>query len=194
MTTFIYKRIHRTCMITSRSLCLYVSKTETVSRPWYSEGSTNTDPDIRVSEPVAISTRVAPSFLRVGQLELFGRRARQHAHPDALKELEMIALHLIDREYRDEINQQWPLAEKLVALASAFRTRLTSLVGELLTLMMKTPVDYTIFFRELSSIPKDIESLQKVSIKNHQHRWKHSGPSGWNNDARWLERAIMSWW
>ncbi len=29
-----------------------------------------------VDNPVAISTRVAPSFLRVGQLELFARRVR----------------------------------------------------------------------------------------------------------------------
>jgi len=124
------EHMHALGVPTSRSLCLYVSKTELVKRPWYSEGSSNHDPDILVAEPVAISTRVAPSFLRVGQLELFGRRVRSQAHPDALKELEMIALHLIDREYRNEINAELPLAEKLVALATAFRTRLTSLVAE----------------------------------------------------------------
>lgn len=123
------EHMHALGVPTSRSLCLYVSKTESVSRSWYSEGSSNTDPDIRVLEPVAISTRVAPSFLRVGQLELFGRRVRRQAHPDALKELEMIALHLMDREYGAEINPQLPLAEKLVALATAFRNRLTSLVA-----------------------------------------------------------------
>jgi uncharacterized protein YdiU (UPF0061 family) len=124
------EHMHALGVPTSRSLCLYVSKTESVKRPWYSEGSCNTDPDILVSEPVAISTRVAPSFLRVGQLELFGRRVRQQAHPDSLKELEMIALHLIDREYSDEINTHLPPAEKLVALATAFRNRLTSLVAD----------------------------------------------------------------
>jgi uncharacterized protein YdiU (UPF0061 family) len=124
------EHMHALGVPTSRSLCLYVSRTESVSRPWYSEGSSNTDPDIRVLEPVAISTRVAPSFLRVGQLELFGRRARRQTHPDALKELEMIALHLIDREYRDEINAHLPPAEQLVALVTAFRNRLTSLVAD----------------------------------------------------------------
>ncbi|MGB7375123.1 MAG: protein adenylyltransferase SelO family protein, partial [Rivularia sp. (in: cyanobacteria)] len=74
---------------TSRSLTLYVSKTETVTRPWYSQGSHSFDPDILVDNPVAISTRVAPSFLRVGQLELFARRARTNAHPRALEELSM---------------------------------------------------------------------------------------------------------
>jgi uncharacterized protein YdiU (UPF0061 family) len=66
---------------TSRSLTLYVSKSETVTRPWYSQDSHSTDPDIMVDNPVAISTRVAPSFLRVGQLEFFARRARSNAHP-----------------------------------------------------------------------------------------------------------------
>jgi len=86
-----------------------------------------------VSNPVAISTRVAPSFLRVGQLELFGRRARNNAHPKALEELEMIVLHLIDREYKrelkSEINEDLSTANKLVLLVSKFRDRLTSLIA-----------------------------------------------------------------
>lgn len=114
---------------TSRSLSLYVSKTEQVRRPWYSEGSHSIDPDILVSEPVAISTRVAPSFIRVGQLELFGRRARKQEHPQAMEELEKIVLHLIDREYGDVIDQSLPIAEKMVLLAREFRSRLTSLVA-----------------------------------------------------------------
>ena len=114
---------------TSRSLSLYVSKTEKVRRPWYSEGSRSMDPDVLVSEPVAISTRVAPSFIRVGQLELFSRRARKNAHPQAMEELEKIVLHLIDREYDNVIDQTLPTADKVVLLAEAFRSRLTSLVA-----------------------------------------------------------------
>ena len=38
----------------------------------------------KLVSPVAITTRVAPSFLRVGQVELFGRRARKQEHPQAL--------------------------------------------------------------------------------------------------------------
>jgi len=123
------EHMHELGVPTSRSLCLYVSQSETVNRPWYSEGSYSADPDIMVSNPVAISTRVAPSFLRVGQLELFGRRARSNAHPKALEELETIALHLIDREYKSEINEDLSTANKLVLLASKFRERLTSLVA-----------------------------------------------------------------
>lgn len=122
------EHMHALNVPTTRSLCLYVSESETVHRPWYSDGSSYTDPDIMVSNPVAISTRVAPSFLRVGQLELFGRRARNAEHAEALDELEMIALHLIDREYKDEISDHLSTATKMVVLAEKFRDRLTSLV------------------------------------------------------------------
>ena len=48
---------------------------------------------------------VASSFIRVGQMRTFGRRARKNEHKNALKELEMIVLHLIDREYSEAINK-----------------------------------------------------------------------------------------
>jgi len=114
---------------TSRSLTLYVSKSETVTRPWYSQDSYSIDPDVLVDNPVAISTRVAPSFLRIGQLELFARRARSNAHPRALEELSMIVSHLIEREYKRDIDQNLSFADQLVELAKLFRQRLTSLVA-----------------------------------------------------------------
>jgi len=115
---------------TSRSLSLYVSETETVQRPWFRESSHSRDPEVMITEAVAITTRVAPSFIRVGQLELFGRRARKNEHPKALEELEMMVLHLIEREYREEIDENLTVSEKVLALATAFRSRLTSLVAE----------------------------------------------------------------
>ncbi|MBL1276327.1 MAG: YdiU family protein [Ectothiorhodospiraceae bacterium] len=123
------EHMHALNVSTSRSLSLYVSKTEKVQRPWYSEGSLSKEPDILIEEPIAISTRVAPSFLRVGQIELFGRRARNKEHPDAMEELEKIVLHLIDREYADVIDKTLSTAEKVVLLAREFRSRLTSLVA-----------------------------------------------------------------
>lgn len=123
------EHMHALGVPTSRSLSLYVSKSETVQRPWYSEGSRSENPDMMVSEAVAISTRVAPSFLRVGQLELFARRTRNNEHPKAMEELEKIVLHLIDREYADVIDKQLSLAEKVVLLAREFQTRLTSLIA-----------------------------------------------------------------
>ena len=121
--------MHALGVPTSRSFTLYVSKTETVSRPWYSQDSHSIDPDILIENPVAISTRVAPSFLRVGQLELFGRRARNNTHPKALEELRMIISHLIEREYKSDINQSLDFTDKLVELALLFRKRLIVLVA-----------------------------------------------------------------
>ncbi|WP_438971539.1 protein adenylyltransferase SelO [Methylophaga sp.] len=115
---------------TSRSLSLYASKTEQVQRPWYSDGSTSTEPNILITEPVAISTRVAPSFIRVGQLELFGRRVINNAHEHAMDELEKIVSHLIDREYSHVIDQNLKIETKVILLAKAFRGRLTSLIAD----------------------------------------------------------------
>ncbi|PKG78593.1 hypothetical protein CXF80_09850 [Shewanella sp. Actino-trap-3] len=123
------EHMHALGVPTSRSLSLYVSKTETVKRPWYSQGSHSPDPDRLITEAVAISTRVAPSFIRVGQLELFGRRARKQEHPKALEELEQLMLHLVEREYADVIDQQLTSAETVLLLAREFRSRLTSLVA-----------------------------------------------------------------
>lgn len=123
------EHMHSLGVPTSRSLSLYVSKTEKVKRPWYSQGTRSKDPNMLISEAVAISTRVAPSFIRVGQLELFGRRARKNEHPKAMGELEKIVLHLIDREYGDVIDNKLTTAEKVVLLAHEFRSRLTSLVA-----------------------------------------------------------------
>lgn len=122
--------MHALGVKTSRSLTLYTSKSETVERPWYSEGSYSADPDIMVENPVAISTRVAPSFLRVGQLELFARRVRNNAHPKALEELQMIVMHLIEREYKNDIDSSLPFTTQLVEVAKLFRDRLSALVAD----------------------------------------------------------------
>jgi uncharacterized protein YdiU (UPF0061 family) len=123
------EHMHALGVPTSRSLSLYVSKTEKVKRPWYSEGSRSENPDMLISEAVAISTRVAPSFIRVGQLELFARRTRKNEHLNAMEELEKIVLHLIDREYADVVDRQLTTPEKVILLARGFRSRLTSLVA-----------------------------------------------------------------
>ncbi len=114
---------------TSRSLTLVVSRSETVRRPWYAPNSKSFDPDVLVDNPAAITTRVAPSFLRVGQLELFARRVRRQAHPEALHELRLIVQHLIARNYRPEIDAALPFSDQVVELAGLFRGRLTSLVA-----------------------------------------------------------------
>lgn len=121
--------MHALGVPTSRSLTLVMSRAEGVRRPWYAPGSTSFDPDVMVNNPAAITTRVAPSFLRVGQLELFARRARSQAHAGALRELQMITAHLIARNYRAEINAALPFSAQVLELARLFRARLTSLVA-----------------------------------------------------------------
>ncbi len=123
------EHMHALGVPTSRSLSLYASKTETVQRPWYSEGSRSENPDRLISEAVAISTRVAPSFLRVGQLELFARRTRKNEHPNAREELEKIVQHVIDREYTEVVDQHLTPQEQVVVLAREYQSRLTSLLA-----------------------------------------------------------------
>ena len=123
------EHMHSLGIPTSRSLTLFTSKKEQVIRPWFRDNSHSMDPEVMIEEDVAITTRVASSFIRVGQLELFGRRARKNEHKNALKELEMIVLHLIDREYSEAINKNLKLEEKIMLLATEFQNRLTSLVA-----------------------------------------------------------------
>lgn len=115
---------------TSRSLTLFVSKTDKVQRPWYSYGTHSKNPDILVDNPIAISTRVAHSFLRVGQLELFSRRVRNQSHPNAYEELMMIVKHVVQREYKNEIDQGLPFEKQIIELAKLFRGRLTRLIAQ----------------------------------------------------------------
>jgi uncharacterized protein YdiU (UPF0061 family) len=52
------------------------------------------DPDIMIEEPCAITTRVAPSFMRIGHIDLFARRATAPRATAAQKEqLEKIVRH-----------------------------------------------------------------------------------------------------
>lgn len=123
------EHMHALGIPTSRSLTLFTSKAETVTRPWYSEQSQTYEPDILVDNPVAISTRVAPSFLRVGQVELFARRTRKHEYDHAPQELKLIVQHLIEREYKDDIDTTLSFPDQVIKLAECFRGRLTTLVA-----------------------------------------------------------------
>ncbi len=70
--------------------------------------------------------------------------------------------------------------EKMWAAKLGLDTFDAALFSELKMLMVKTSVDYTIFFRELSQVPEDINPLKKSFYKNGvadegiQKRW-----SGW---------------
>jgi uncharacterized protein YdiU (UPF0061 family) len=68
------------------------------------------------------------------------------------------------------------------------------LFSELEALMVRTPVDYTIFFRELSMLPDDIEPLKKSFYKNSTSTFASmrskvgADPEG--IDKRWSEWLI----
>ena len=115
---------------TTRSLTLFVSKCETVNRPWYTKNTRFIDPDIMINSPVAITTRVASSFLRVGQLELFARRARNEKNKNSLTELDLIVKYLIKINYSKNISLNNKLDVKLIQLAKSFRERIISLVTD----------------------------------------------------------------
>lgn len=117
-------------------------KGDTVNRPWYSEDAVlqipdlddprlaqypeeerrqiiqqlratrKSDPNMMITEPCAITCRVARSFVRIGHIDLFARRviAQQKRHPQqkydttdrVWKELEDMIWHACKREYKPE--------------------------------------------------------------------------------------------
>ena len=121
--------MHSLGVPTTRSLTLFVSEKDMVKRPWYQKDSESFDPEIMVDNYIAIATRVAPSFLRIGQIELFARRLKNKSHDESFQELKMIVEHLINRNYKDEIFNNKPFSEQVIELAYLYRKRLTSLVA-----------------------------------------------------------------
>jgi hypothetical protein len=105
--------MHHLGIATTRALSLVQSKTDTVNRPWYSEDAAlkipemndlrlaqypeekrreiiqqlrttqKMDPNMMITEPCAITCRVASSFIRIGHIDLFAKRviAKQEQHP-----------------------------------------------------------------------------------------------------------------
>eukprot|EP00934_Nitzschia_sp_Nitz4_P005818 Nitzschia sp. Nitz4//NODE_657_length_7541_cov_75.275047//6296//7540//NITZ4_additional_000097-RA//1//CDS//3329532025//5808//frame0 len=148
---------------TTRALSLVRSNSDTVRRPWYSEdavlkvpdlddirlaqysleqrkqiiqqlrANSKADPDILISEPCAITCRVASSFVRVGHFDLFARRAEQASKDTfsetgmrfnrrtlAWKELEQLLWHACKREFRKEAYDPYVPDKDVVGAATAF--------------------------------------------------------------------------
>jgi len=91
------------------------------------------------------------------------------SHPDSL-----LALDEVQSEFSNVLHTQM---EKMWSAKLGLTTLDNALFSELETLMLQTPVDYTIFFRELSSIPDDIGPLKKSfynsSTQNTEEMDKH---------------------
>jgi uncharacterized protein YdiU (UPF0061 family) len=81
--------------------------------------------------------------------------------------------------------------EKMWAAKLGLGTFHAALFSDLETLMVQTPVDYTLFFRELSMVPDDIASLKKSFYKDSRsamvslHPTYETDPEGMEN--RWSE-------
>ena len=92
-----------------------------------------TEPDMMQREPCAVTTRVAPSFLRVGHVELHARRVRGviacRDRARAKAQLEKLVRHVVFREYSDEVDASLPLQDQCLALLDAFAARLAALAA-----------------------------------------------------------------
>ncbi|CAK9035383.1 Protein adenylyltransferase SelO [Durusdinium trenchii] len=125
--------MHHLGVETTRALCLIVSHGETARRAWYSGAPAggmfggSREPDTVIDEPCAISTRVSPSFLRVGHVDLFARRAAGSS--ESMAELEQIVEHALFREYPQIAERQEPLKEKAILMLEEFPERLGQMVA-----------------------------------------------------------------
>lgn len=148
---------------TTRALSLIVSENgETVNRPWYSDNvglqiptmddkrleqypdeqkreiisrlrNQKADPNQMIQEPCAITCRVAPSFTRIGHLDLFWRRAEKKSMQNAdktdslydtstneWKELEAMVWHACYREYRSDAYTPFYDKKDIASAATVF--------------------------------------------------------------------------
>lgn len=83
--------------------------------------------NVMITEPCAITCRTAPSFLRVGHLELHARRSR---HSGENKELELIVRHALSREYASIDDPSQTLQSRTLVMSREFARRLSKLVAD----------------------------------------------------------------
>ncbi|EEC44974.1 predicted protein [Phaeodactylum tricornutum CCAP 1055/1] len=113
---------------TTRALSLVISDSETISRPWYNQASSDRidhiervrhqdkqDPNMLVQEKTAITCRVSMSFIRIGHFDLYARRSEKKSLENfeytglrfdtttaEWHELEQLIWHTCFREFRTE--------------------------------------------------------------------------------------------
>ena len=105
--------------------------------------SSSTEPDVMMKEKTAITTRVSPSFLRIGHLDLHARRvlgnnptARAYVDKNkddakrlALEALKKIVKHALFREFRDVDDSSLSLSERTLILIQESGKRIATLVA-----------------------------------------------------------------
>ncbi|CAL1134908.1 unnamed protein product, partial [Cladocopium goreaui] len=86
--------------------------------------------DMMVHEPCAITCRVAPSFLRVGHVDLFARRATaSSATAEQLREHELMLEHALFREYPECSASGSSLPERATAMMRQVSKRFARLIS-----------------------------------------------------------------
>lgn len=115
--------MHHLRVPTTRALSLVASGSEHARRMWYAPGDRGRDhpPNTLVNERCAITCRAAPSFLRVGHLELHARRAAR-SEAGALEELEGLARYALRREFSG-VDGGLPLRQQLLEMVREFGRR-----------------------------------------------------------------------
>lgn len=131
--------MHHLGVPTTRALSL-VAGAEHVDRPWYSKaGEVQGRPDDNMEEVkhggdvlqherCAMTTRVAPSFIRVGHFDLFGRRAR-NGDSQGLEQLRLLAEHALFREY-PHASPGLPLQQRVLSMLEEAAKRFANLAAE----------------------------------------------------------------
>lgn len=148
--------MHHLGVGTTRALSLVASGSETVQRAWYSDEQQDMpslddprlaqfpmalrkqllaqraqqvkQPDVLVEEQCANTCRLSPSFIRIGQIELFGRRAAK-GDTTALRQLEAIVRHALSREC-PEVDTKGPIEDAALALLRFSSERVSTLTTE----------------------------------------------------------------
>jgi len=87
------------------------------------------EPDVAILESAAITTRVAPSFLRVGHVDLFARRAV--TSNESLDQLKQILTHAMFREDPDLWKEEFVDDAEFKAACLEFATRVGSRLASL---------------------------------------------------------------
>jgi uncharacterized protein YdiU (UPF0061 family) len=125
------EHMHALGVPTSRSLTLYVSGSETVKRPWFSRKAPLQGIQMSMSQslPPSLLESLRLFFAWDKSNSLLVGPAKTNTHK-LYRELEIILLHLIEREYKDSIEESLPLNDKLILLSQLFMDRLTTLVSE----------------------------------------------------------------
>lgn len=76
-----------------------------------------------------MTTRVSPSFLRVGHFELFARRARR-GDKTGLQQLEQLARHALFREYPAHADPGVPLQQQLLGMVAEAAERFAQMAAD----------------------------------------------------------------